>query len=303
MNRANFGLIKLVTFETSGVKRLGALLENSIVDLCLADKSIPSDMKSFLSSTSNDKWTKVISVLNNFNNKRIPVENVKLKAPIDNPEKIICIGLNYKEHAIESKMPIPQEPIIFSKFNNSIASQGDDIVLPKDTDQVDYEVELVVVMGKQCKNVSEKEALNYVAGYTIGNDISARDLQLGRNNGGQWLRGKSCDTFAPIGPAIIVNPDIAALTDDIYFNPNSLSIKCTLNGQVVQNSTTKEFIFNVQKVISYLSSYMTLQPGDIIFTGTPSGVGFTRKPAIFLKSGDNIKCEIEELGVLVNNVK
>ncbi|KAM9978113.1 hypothetical protein ACTFIY_011890 [Dictyostelium cf. discoideum] len=305
MNRANFGLIKLVTYipnvgEQS--KRLGALLENSIIDLCSADKSIPNDMRSFLSLNSTDKWSKVINVINNINNRRIPIENCKIKAPIE-PGKIICIGLNYKEHANEANMAIPKEPIVFSKFDNAICGPNDSIIKPVESDEVDYEVELVVVIGKQAKNVSESDALQYVAGYTVGNDVSARDWQLRKNNS-QWLLGKTFDTFAPIGPSIVINPEVAALSDDTYFNPNNLSIKCTLNGQVVQNSTTKEFIFNIETVVSYLSKLFTLNPGDIIFTGTPSGVGFIRKPnPIFLKSGDVIKCEIEELGSLVNNVK
>ncbi|KAM9979081.1 hypothetical protein ACTFIZ_000406 [Dictyostelium cf. discoideum] len=305
MNRANFGLIKLVTYipnvgEQS--KRLGALLENSIIDLCSADKSIPNDMRSFLALNSTDKWSKVINVINNINNRRIPIENCKIKAPIE-PGKIICIGLNYKEHANEAKMAIPKEPIVFSKFDNAICGPNDSIIKPVESDEVDYEVELVVVIGKQAKNVSESDALQYVAGYTVGNDVSARDWQLRKNNS-QWLLGKTFDTFAPIGPSIVINPEVAALSDDTYFDPNNLSIKCTLNGQVVQNSTTKEFIFNIQTVVSYLSKLFTLNPGDIIFTGTPSGVGFIRKPnPIFLKSGDVIKCEIEELGSLVNNLQ
>ncbi|EGG15373.1 Fumarylacetoacetate hydrolase domain-containing protein [Cavenderia fasciculata] len=302
--------LKLVNMELSnGTKSIGALVENDrkVVDLCALEPNIPRDMKSFLNGGMKLLNLASHTLNQNISTNSIEISQVRVKAPIYDPEKIICIGLNYKEHAIETKMPFPSEPIVFSKYSNCIVGPNDNILAPRSIlkDELDYEVELVVVMGREARNVSKEEALEFVAGYTVGNDVSARDWQLKRS-GTQWMLGKTFDTFAPIGPAILVNPlmlanNSGACAND--FDPNSLNVKCTVNGNVLQNSNTKEFIFNIQEVISHLSKVMTLKPGDIIFTGTPSGVGLGKSPPVYLKNGDIVTCEIENIGQLVNKVK
>jgi 2-keto-4-pentenoate hydratase/2-oxohepta-3-ene-1,7-dioic acid hydratase in catechol pathway len=218
---------------------------------------------------------------------------VSLAAPIPDPPKIICIGLNYKDHAAESKAPIPSEPVLFSKFHNAIIGPDQAIRLPKVSQEVDYEAELVVVIGKRGRYIPEDRAREFVAGYTIGHDVSARDWQL-RKPGGQWLAGKTFDTFAPIGPSLVTSDEIP--------DPHQLRIELRLNGQVMQHSSTSQMIFSVDKLVSYISQVVTLEPGDLIFTGTPPGVGFARRPPVFLKPGDIVEIEIEKLGILRNPV-
>ncbi|WP_437202642.1 fumarylacetoacetate hydrolase family protein [Planctomicrobium sp. SH664] len=217
----------------------------------------------------------------------------QLLAPIPDPGKVLCIGLNYREHAVESRMEIPSEPICFSKFSSAVIGPEEAIQLPPASNQVDYEAELVAVIGRRAKHVSVGDALSYVAGYCNGNDVSARDWQIGRP-GKQWLLGKTPDTFAPIGPCLV--------TADEAGNPHDLAISLRLNGETMQQCTTKEFIFGVDAVIAHVSQLITLEPGDLIFTGTPSGVGMGRSPQVWLKAGDTVEVEIEGLGTLRNPV-
>ncbi|MFV0388076.1 MAG: fumarylacetoacetate hydrolase family protein [Pyrinomonadaceae bacterium] len=217
---------------------------------------------------------------------------VRLCAPVPNPKKIICIGLNYRNHAIESGMKIPESPIIFSKFSSCAIGSGEPILIPKGSTQTDYEAELAFVIGKTAKNVSRDEAMDYVFGYTNFNDVSARDFQFAD---GQWHRGKSCDSFAPIGEYVASKDEIA--------DPHNLRIRFKLNGETLQDSNTNELIFGIAELIEFLSRYITLEPGDVIATGTPPGVGFARKPAVYLKDGDVCEVEIEGLGTLRNPVK
>jgi 2-keto-4-pentenoate hydratase/2-oxohepta-3-ene-1,7-dioic acid hydratase in catechol pathway len=212
-------------------------------------------------------------------------------APVPRPGKLICIGLNYRDHAAESNMAIPERPVVFSKFATAVVAPGEPVVLPDTSTQVDYEAELAVVIGRRAKQVSAARALDYVLGYTCFNDVSARDFQFAD---GQWQRGKSCDTFAPMGPTIV--------TRDIVTNPNTLSIKLVLNGKTMQDSNTDQFIFNVSELIEFLSQTITLEPGDVIATGTPPGVGFARKPPVFLQPGDQMEVVIEKVGWLNNPV-
>lgn len=212
--------------------------------------------------------------------------DVRLGAPVRRPGKIICIGLNYRKHAEESGMTVPTEPVVFFKATSSVIGPNDTIVIPKNSKKTDWEVELAVVIGKRANYVSEAEALDYVAGYVLHNDVSEREFQLER--GGQWVKGKSCDTFAPLGPYLVTRDEVA--------NPNKLNLWLKLNGKKVQDGNTDDFIFNVQEVISYLSQYMSLMPGDIISTGTPEGVGLGFKPPVYLKEGDVIELGIEGLG-------
>jgi 2-keto-4-pentenoate hydratase/2-oxohepta-3-ene-1,7-dioic acid hydratase in catechol pathway len=217
--------------------------------------------------------------------------DVTLKAPILHPEKLIGIGLNYRDHAEESKVAIPKSPLLFGMYANAIVGPDASIVIPPATSQVDYEAELAIVIGARALRVSTEDALNYVAGYTIVNDVSARDLQFGEK---QWTRGKSIDTFAPMGPCLTTRSELG--------NADGLSIQCRLNGETMQNSNTRNLIFNVPALVSHISQTMTLEPGDVISSGTPSGVGYVRKPPVFLKQGDVVEIEIEGIGVLRNPV-
>lgn len=219
----------------------------------------------------------------------IEADHIVYAPCVDNPGKIICIGLNYRKHAEESNMPIPDYPILFSKFNNALAGHQEEVVVSKYTNQLDYEAELGLVIGKQAKEVSEEEALDYVFGYFVANDLSARDLQF---RSGQWLLGKTGDGLLPVGPELVTKDEIT--------DPNNLRITCTLNGEVRQDSNTKDMIFNCKEIISYVSKFMTLEPGDIIVTGTPEGVimGYPEDERVWLKPGDEVTVSIEGLGSL-----
>lgn len=210
---------------------------------------------------------------------------------VTNPEKIVCVGLNYRRHADECGMAHPKEPILFSKFNNSLTGEGSEIEIPKNSSQVDYEVELAIVIGKEAKEITPEQADDYIFGYCVANDVSARDLQF---KSPQWLIGKSCDGFCPIGPYLVSKDEIE--------NPNNLKVKTWLNDELRQNSNTSDMIFNCQEVVSYASKHMTLKPGDIILTGTPEGVivGEPEERRVWIKSGDIISVEIESLGRLTN---
>lgn len=225
------------------------------------------------------------------NGRVVALEDAKLTAPVPRPAKLICIGLNYRDHAIESGMKIPESPVVFSKFSTSIVGPEDPVVIPRKCTQPDYEAELAVVIGRRTKNVSREKAYNHVFGYCAFNDISGRDFQF---SDGQWQRGKSCDTFAPMGPFVATKEEIP--------NPQKLAIKLRLNGETMQDSRTDQLIFGVPELIEFLSESITLEPGDVIATGTPPGVGFARKPPVYIKAGDRMEVEIEGLGVLVNPV-
>jgi 2-keto-4-pentenoate hydratase/2-oxohepta-3-ene-1,7-dioic acid hydratase in catechol pathway len=218
----------------------------------------------------------------------------KLLAPVA-PSNILCIGLNYRRHAEEGKAPIPEKPVLFMKATTAAQNPGDPIVLPRHlrSDEVDYECELAVVIGRTCKNVAREHALDYVLGYTCANDVSARDWQI-KWGGSQWCRGKTFDTFAPLGPCLVLKDEIP--------DPAALKIRTVLNGQVMQDWRCDDFIFDVPAVIAFLSGSTTLLPGTVILTGTPHGVGFVRKPPVYLKPGDNISIEIDKIGILTNPV-
>jgi len=212
-------------------------------------------------------------------------------APIPRPPKLICIGLNYRDHAAESKLAIPEVPTMFAKFPTAVIGPGQPIVLPKNSTKPDYEAEFAVVIGRRGRHVAEDRWRDYVFGYTILNDVSARDFQMATS---QWMIGKTFDTFAPFGPAIVTADEIA--------DPHSLRISLTLNGETMQDSSTGNLIFKLPQLIAYLSSVFTLEPGDVIATGTPAGVGFARKPPRWLRPGDEVRIQIEGLGELVNPV-
>jgi 2-keto-4-pentenoate hydratase/2-oxohepta-3-ene-1,7-dioic acid hydratase in catechol pathway len=232
-----------------------------------------------------------------FNSPKVTIEKVtvaKLLAPIQ-PSSIICIGLNYRRHAQETGAKIPEFPVVFFKGINTLQNPGDAIQIPTHlrSDEVDYECELAVVIGRACKNVSRQNALDHVLGYTGCNDVSARDWQIKRG-GGQWCRGKSFDTFSPLGPVLV--------TPDEISNPNELKIRTVLNGQVMQDWNTNDMIFDVPTLIEFLSGSTTLLPGTVILTGTPHGVGMAQKPPRWLNPGDSVSIEIEKIGTLTNSV-
>ena len=222
----------------------------------------------------------------------VPLSEVALRAPIPRPGKIVCVGLNYRDHAAESGQPVPDHPILFPKFANSVIGPGDAIVLPADTEQPDYEAELGVVIGATAKQVSESEALGHVAGYTCLNDVSARDLQF---RSSQWMLGKAIDTFLPMGPWLVTADEIP--------DPQALRIRCRLNDEQVQDSSTEQMVFGVAELVAFISRTMTLVPGDVIATGTPPGVGFAQTPPRFLQGGDEVTIEIERIGALTNPVR
>ena len=220
-------------------------------------------------------------------------EGVRLGPPVSRPGKIICIGLNYRKHAEESGMAYPGEPIVFFKATSSLNGPNDPVIMPKNSRKTDWEVELAVVMGKRANYISREDALDFVAGYVLHNDVSEREFQLER--GGQWVKGKSCDTFSPIGPYLVTRDEIP--------DPNNLRLWLAVNEKRVQDGSTSDFIFNVQEIISYLSQFMSLMPGDIISTGTPQGVGLGFDPPVYLKDGDVIELGVEGLGTARQLVK
>ena len=284
--------MRLLTFEHQGQRRIGARTSNGIVDLSQADPSIPAQMKDFLAG--GEASLKAARSASETTEHVLSESEIHVCAPISNPEKVICIGLNYADHAAESGMPIPEEPVVFSKYASAIIGSGDTIVAPSVSQQVDYEVELVVVIGTSGRNIAREDAMAHVAGYTVGHDVSARDYQL-EKPAGQWMLGKTFDTFAAIGPDLV--------TPDEISDPHDLGIRCILNGQTVQESRTTQLIFNVDELIAYLSHVFTLAAGDLIFTGTPPGVGMARDPQLWLKDGDRVVCEIDEIGRLENPVE
>ena len=220
---------------------------------------------------------------------------VRKMLPPVKPVQIWCIGQNYKKHAEELGMALPEFPVVFAKGVNTVIASGETIQLPEraKSSEVDYECELVVVIGKECKDVSREDALDCVAGYMCGNDVSARDWQI-KKGGSQWCRGKSFDTFAPIGPCLVTGDEVG--------DPNALRIQTALNGQIVQDANTNDMIFDVRTIVSFLSESTTLLPGTLIFTGTPQGVGMGRKPQLWLKDGDEVSVAIEKIGTITNRV-
>jgi 2-keto-4-pentenoate hydratase/2-oxohepta-3-ene-1,7-dioic acid hydratase in catechol pathway len=282
--------MRLVTYQSPTGPRVAGLRDGACIDLNHADKNVPHCIKMLLAQGAEGlrRAAGALAI-----GKPIPGGEPELLPLVPNPDKIICVGLNYADHARESGQKPPAEPVFFCKFSRAILGDRQPIVLPRVSSEVDYEAELVVVIGRGGRYIAEEHALEHVAGYCCGNDVSARDWQL-RKPGGQWLLGKSFDTFAPVGPVLVTADEIP--------DPGHLAIQLRLNGQIMQRSNTAELIFSVAKLISYVSQVCTLAPGDVLFTGTPAGVGCTRKPPVFLKPGDTVEVEIEKIGVLRNPV-
>lgn len=287
--------MRLVTFEADGAARVGAVRTDAsgrlnIVDLHAQDPRLPASVKQLLEQ-GPAVWLPLTRAVDA--GPTIPYDSVRLLSPVLDPQKIICVGLNYADHAAETGAKAGDEPVIFCKFPTTLRGPDAPIELPPESNEVDYEAELVVIIGKRARRITRANAWDYVAGYACGHDVSARDWQK-HKPGGQWLLGKSFDSFAPLGPWLVTADEIA--------DPGNLPIELRLNGKVMQSSSTSQLIFPIDYLVSYLSHVCTLMPGDLIYTGTPSGVGMSRTPPVFLKAGDVTEVTIENLGTLRNPV-
>jgi 2-keto-4-pentenoate hydratase/2-oxohepta-3-ene-1,7-dioic acid hydratase in catechol pathway len=283
--------MRWVTVASEEGPRACGVIDGEYIDVNAADREMPSTVRGLL-ELGLDWQRRAWAGLPRGVVRHDPA-HVKLLAPVPDPRKIVCIGLNYRDHAAESGVPVPTEPILFSKYPTTLIGHGGQIVLPSASHEVDYEAELVVVIGRKGRHVSRERALEYVGGYAVGHDVSARDWQLNKP-GKQWMAGKTFDTFAPVGPELV--------TPDEVPDPQNLCIRLRLNGQTMQDSSTSQLVFGVAELIAYLSQIFTLEPGDMIFTGTPPGVGMARKPPVWLKPGDQVEVEIDRLGTLSNSV-
>jgi 2-keto-4-pentenoate hydratase/2-oxohepta-3-ene-1,7-dioic acid hydratase in catechol pathway len=296
--------LTLLTMRRNGEYCLGAKTSNGILDVKEAAALLrlysPPTLDDMLQREEGASVQAVVEAAMKSNAAQklfLKEENIQYGPLVTRPEKIVCVGLNYRRHAEETKMPIPKQPVLFNKYNNTLMHHGGTIKLPTAVaTKFDYEIELVIVMGKEAHNVSEKDALSYVAGYATGNDFTARDLQI--ETGGQWMQGKSPDGFAPLGPYLVTAEQV---------DPTNLNLECRVNGETRQSSNTSDLIYNCSQIISYTSGRISLRPGDIIFTGTPQGVilgGVSGGVAIpkekygWLKAGDKIACSLEKLGEL-----
>ena len=281
-------LMKLATFTYQNQTRIGAVIENQIVD-GLADASLPTNMIEFLEQ--GDSALQKMQALMTIEKNRIPLADVNLLAPIPRPRKFLGIGLNYADHIDETGLEKPEYPMFFTKQSSCVIGNGDAIQIPPVSEKVDYEGELAFVIGKKCKNVSVENAHDAIAGFTIVNDVTVRDWQFRTPT---WTIGKSFDTHGPMGPWIV--------TADEILNPHALNLKTWVDDELRQNSNTRYMMFNCYEMIAYLSQAMTLEVGDVVTTGTPSGVGVKMKPRGYLKAGQVVKIEIEGIGTLVNSV-
>jgi 2-keto-4-pentenoate hydratase/2-oxohepta-3-ene-1,7-dioic acid hydratase in catechol pathway len=277
-----------------GESRLGVVIADRIVDVRKAADSAGQDTKAFTSTLAlleaGDNALAFVRSLRDESS-AAPLSGVRLECPVAS-RKIVAVGLNYKDHAIEAGLKIPTAPLCFAKFTSSLSGPFDPIQLPAEDSQGDFEGELGVIIGRKARRVAESDAMAHVAGYVVFNDVSARRWQF---DDSQWTRGKSCDTFAPNGPFLV--------TADEVPDPGALRITTRLNGEIMQDSNTNQLIFNIPKIVSYFSHSFTLDPGDLIATGTPAGVGFSRKPPVYLNDGDVVEVEIERIGRISNRVQ
>ncbi|MCF7567863.1 fumarylacetoacetate hydrolase family protein [Sabulilitoribacter arenilitoris] len=274
--------MKLIRFGAEGNEKPGVQLpDGTRIDVSAFGQDYNEEFFGSNGIEQLENWLKT-----NQDNCPIISNDTRLGVPLTRPSKIVCVGLNYAKHAQEAGMAIPKEPVLFFKSTTALCGPNDDVIIPKNSEKTDWEVELAIVIGKKASYVKEVDAFNYVAGYVLHNDVSERAFQIEKE--GQWCKGKGCDTFAPLGPFIATKDEIK--------NPNNLELWLDVNGERLQYSSTSDFIFNVQEVVSYISQYMTLLPGDIISTGTPFGVGLGFNPPKYLKPGDTMELGIEGLG-------
>ena len=283
--------MRLATLNTPAGPRPAALVGDRFVDLVAADPGLPASLRRIIADPALVAAARAAA--NKPGGASVPAASAKLHAPVPDPQKIVCVGLNYRDHAAESGMAIPKEPVLFSKFPTALIGHGGPIVVPSVSTKVDYEAELVIVIGKAGRRIPEARALDHVAGYSVGHDVSARDWQL-EKDGRQWMVGKTFDTFAPVGPTLVTRDEVP--------DPHKLGIRLRLNGKTMQDSSTEQMIFSVAQLVSYLSIIFTLEPGDLVFTGTPPGIGHALKPPVYLKPGDVTEVEIDSLGMLKNSV-
>lgn len=308
--------MKLVSFTVSGTTRIGCVEGERIIDLNtaylaqleadgvlrakqIAEAYVPANMVEFLQG-GKESMARARDAVNFAleHAETIPydviydIAQVKLEAPVLNPSKMICVGHNYREHILEMKRELPEFPVVFAKYPNTIIGPQDDIPFHPISEELDYEAEFVFVVGKRARNVSQADALDYVAGYTIANDVTYRDIQRRTI---QWMQGKAVDGSAPMGPWLV--------TADELQDPSGLEVVLTVNGEERQRSNTANLVFTVPRLVEFLSGLMTLEPGDVILTGTPGGVGFARNPQVFLKDGDVVRIEIDRIGAIENRVK
>ena len=280
--------MKLIRFGDIGKERPGIIINDEYYDT----SSFGEDYNEHFFETRGLSRLQKFIELNKDSLSEVS-KDVRLGSPVTRPSKIICIGLNYADHAKETKANIPTEPIIFFKSTTALCGPFDNVIIPKNSTKTDWEVELAVVIGRKTSYVDEAQALNYVAGYCLHNDLSEREFQLERN--GQWVKGKSCDTFAPLGPFLATQDEIADI--------DNLRLWLAVNGKIMQNGNTANFIFKIPFLVSYISQFMTMLPGDVISTGTPAGVGLGMNPQVYLKDGDVMELGIEGLGTSKQNVK
>ena len=276
--------MRLIRFGDVGREKPGLWQDDKIVDLRAIIPEIPDIGEFFF----RDGWLKRIEDLENSGQKM----DVRIGCPLHRPSKIICLGLNFLEHKEESGFEKPEKPLLFCKTQNTLAGPFDPIILPQSCSQIDWEVELAVIIGRQGKRIAPEDAMNYVAGFSVMNDVSGREAQFADS---QWFRGKSFDTFAPLGPALV--------TVDEVEDFQNLKLTASVNGQIMQNGNTADMIFDIPAIISFISEDITLVPGDIISTGTPSGVGIFRDPPVLLKAGDVVECRVEKIGTIRNTVE
>ncbi|XP_001608058.2 fumarylacetoacetate hydrolase domain-containing protein 2A [Nasonia vitripennis] len=292
-NAANMRFVQFVN-KNGGPQHLGVQLKQGgdIIAISVLNSRIPNTLKKFLEG--GEEFLKKAKRIVAEGRSVIPEKDVTFLPPITQMDKLACVGLNYSGHCKEQNLEPPSTPVIFSKFPSNIIGPHDDIHLPTISDKVDWEAELAIVIGKKCKGLNNDEAEDCIFGYTVAQDLSARDWQKGKRNGGQFLLGKAMDNFCPLGPAVVTKESIADV--------KNLAVKTWVNGQLKQDGNTSELIFKTNDIVAYLSQFFTLLPGDVILTGTPAGVGFARNPPEFLKKGDVLETEIESLGRLKNNV-
>jgi 2-keto-4-pentenoate hydratase/2-oxohepta-3-ene-1,7-dioic acid hydratase in catechol pathway len=291
--------VRLVSYAADGRWRAGILVADRVVDAEAAAREARTGAgEAQWTSTraiiqaSEQELGAVAEAVPELESSAMPLEEVRLGPPIPDPDKILCMGLNYRDHAEEQGLPLPSVPLFFAKFRNSLIGPRDEIVLPAASEQIDYEAELAVVIGRRCRDIAVGDALRYVAGAMAFNDVSARDLQMQVS---QWTMGKAIDTFAPCGPALVLLDELSDL--------QALGIRARVNGQTLQDANTALMVFGVAEAVAFLSRVMTLEPGDIIATGTPAGVGMSRDPQVWLRDGDVVEIEIDEIGTLRNPVR
>ena len=308
--------MKLVSFRIDGIARIGCIEGESVVDLNyaylsmleaegairarhIAEAFVPPRMVEFLQggeqsmTLAKQAAAYALEHADALPYKAVlPVSGVKLEAPVLQPGKMICVGHNYREHILEMKRELPELPVVFAKYSNTIIGPQDDIPFYPISEQLDYEAEFAFVVGKRARNVSQADALHYVAGYTIANDVTYRDIQRRTI---QWMQGKAVDGSAPMGPWLVTSDELA--------DPSGLEVVLTVNGEERQRSNTANLVFTVPRLVEFLSGLMTLEPGDIVLTGTPGGVGVAREPQVFLKDGDVVRIEIDRIGALENRVR